>query len=230
MTRLADADDPLVRETAMRLTGGEASVRGKVLRLFLYVRDEIKFGFTEEGDLVTASSVIRRGIGHCNTKATLLLALCKAAGIPARIHFALIRKEIQHGFFTGIAYWLLPPQISHSWIEVEVDGTWRRIDTFINDRPLFEAAKAELALRGWTTGFSVALENGKASCDLDLDNPAFQQMAAVTTDHGMWDDPADYYASTLYCNRPGALRMWLYRRLVRGVEARVEKLRSSSNR
>ncbi|WP_411892723.1 hypothetical protein [Yoonia sp. SDW83-1] len=31
-------------------------------------------------------------------------APCKATGIPARIHFSLISKDIQKGFFTGVAY------------------------------------------------------------------------------------------------------------------------------
>lgn len=228
--QLADHEHPLVVETAARLTKGEPTVRAKLHSLFLYVRDEIRFGFPTGGDFVKASETIRRGVGQCNTKATLLLALCRAAGIPARIHFSLIRKEIQKGFFTGIAYWLMPSKISHSWIEVEIDGRWRRIDTFINDLPLFEAARAELKRRCWTTGFSVALKNGEASADLNLDKEAFSQMAAVTDDHGTWNDPADYFASRRYRNRPGPFRMWLYRRMIGGINARVETLRNGSSK
>ncbi len=121
----------------------------------------------------------------------------------------------------------MPSQISHSWIEVEVDGRWRRIDTFINDLPLFDAAREELKRRQWSVGLSVALKDGDASADLDLDREAFQQMAAVTDDHGVWDDPADYYASTKYKNRPDALRMWFYKRMIGGVNCRVAELRSS---
>lgn len=77
-------------------------------RIFRYVRDDIVFGFPLKGDFVKASETINLGYGQCNTKATLLLALCKASGIPARIHFSWIRKDIQKGFFTGLAYWLMP--------------------------------------------------------------------------------------------------------------------------
>jgi len=228
MKRLADYEHPLVAETAARLTQGETTTRDKLKPLFLYVRDQIKFAFPEAGDLVTASETIRLGIGQCNTKATLLLALCKASAIPARIHFSLISKEIQKGFFTGIAYWLMPQQISHSWIEVDIEGQWRRIDTFINDRDLFESARTELKRRGWTTGFSIALTDGDESADLNLDSEAFQQMAAVTEDHGTWDDPSDYYSSGYYRNRLDPVRMWLYRQLIGRINRGVERLRQQN--
>lgn len=207
MKRLADYEHPLVRETAARLTEGQTTLRDKLNRLFLYVRDEIMFSFPAARDLVKTSDTIRLGFGQCNTKATLLLALCKASGISARIHYSLISREIQKGFFTGIAYWLMPKKISHSWIEVEVDGLWRRIDTFINDLELFQAARAALKRHGWPIGFSIALTDGEASADLSLDDEAFQQMAAVTDDHCTWDDPSEYYSSERYHNRPDALRM-----------------------
>ncbi len=229
MERLADCDHPLVKETAKRLTQNETTLRGKIEQLFLFVRDDIRFAFPDDGDFVKASDTIQLGYGQCNTKATLFLALCKAVNIPAHIHFSLITKDIQKGFFTGFSYWLMPREISHSWIEVEVDGSWRRIDTFINDLPLFNAAKAEIKRRGWSVGYSVALKDGEASADLNLDNEAFQQMAAVTDDHGTWDDPSAYYASSKYKNRPDQLRMWFYRQLISGINRRVEQLRATSS-
>lgn len=228
MEILADHDHSIVSETAQRLTQAAVTPRNKLRRLFHYVRDDIHFAFPIEGDFIKASDTIRLGYGQCNTKATLLLALCKATGIPARIHFSLITTDIQRGFFTGLAYWLMPHEISHSWIEVEIDGRWTRIDTFINDLPLFNAAKIELRRRSWSVGYSVALKDGEASADLDLEHEAYQQMAAVTDDHGTWDDPSDYYASPKYKNRPDWLRMWFYRRMIGSINRRVENLRHAN--
>ena len=230
MEIFADHDHPLVKDTAKRLTQAETTLRRKLEQLFHYVRDDIRFAFPENGDFVKASDTIQLGYGQCNTKATLLLALCKAVGIPARIHFSLITKDIQRGFFTGIAYWLMPREISHSWIEVEIDGTWRRIDTFINDLPLFIAAKAEVKRRDWSVGYSVALKDGEASADFDLDHEVFQQMAAVTKDHGVWDEPSDYFLSSRYKNRPGAFKLWLYRQMIGGINNRVKLLRDSADK
>lgn len=229
MEKLADFENAIVQRKAAGLTGGVETVRQKLDSIFHYVRDEIAFGFPLTGDFVKASETIVLGYGQCNTKATLLLALCKACEISARIHFSLITKDIQKGFFTGLAYWLMPNEISHSWIEVEVEGQWRRIDTFINDIGLYHAAKQELRQRGWQTGFSLALEDGEVSPDLDLDHEAFQQMAAITNDHGVWDDPSDYYGSPKYRNRPGLLRLWAYRWMIGTVNARVADLRRRAN-
>ncbi len=227
-TVLADFDDPLVRETAALLTKGVPDVRGKIERLFYYVRDDIKFGFPPRGDLTAASETIRLGIGQCNTKGTLFLALCKAAGIPARLHFSLITRDIQRGLFEGFAYRLLPPLLSHAWLEVEVDGSWRRIDGYINDAPFFDAAREALRRCGWNTGFSVACAGGEASIDFAPEDERFVQMDAVVDDHGVWDEPAAYYRSPAYRNRPGAFRKRMYRLLIGGINDKIISMRTRS--
>ncbi len=227
--RLADDDHPLVRETAERLTRGETSPLGKLERLFYYVRDKILFGFPKDGDLVKASETIRLGMGQCNTKGTLLLALCSAAGIPARIHFSLIKKEIQRGLFTQIGYALLPPLLSHSWVEVEIEGRWRRLDSFINDMAFYRAGKKALEEKGWDTGYSISFSRGESSADFNIEDEKFVQMDAVVADHGFWDDPSDYYRTDNYRNRPNLLKMLLYRFLIKRVNYRVARIRSASS-
>jgi len=224
--KLADSNHPLVAQIAAKLTKGTKTDREKLERIFLFVRDEIAFGFPANGDLVPAYETLQSGVGQCNTKAALFLALCRACDIPSRIHFSLISRDIQKGFFTGIAYWLMPKKISHSWVEIEIDGKWRRIDSFINDLPLHKAAEQELARRGWACGFSLALSDGSANANLSIEQEAFAQMAAVTDDHGTWDDPADYYSSELYKNRPGLLKLWIYRLLIGGINHRVKQTRN----
>ncbi len=224
--KLADSSHPSVAQIAARLTKDAKTDREKLEHIFLFVRDEIAFGFPANGDLVPASETLKIGIGQCNTKSTLFHALCRACSIASRIHFSLISRDIQKGFFTGIAYWLMPKYISHSWIEVEIDGEWRRIDSYINDMPLHKAAEQELARRGWTCGFSLALSEGRANANLSIEKEAFAQMAAVTDDHGTWDEPADYYSSELYQNRPGFLSLWIYRVLIGGINHRVKQIRS----
>ena len=50
-----------------------------------FVRNEIAFGYNE-GDELPASRVLADGMGQCNTKSTLLMALLRAVGIPCRFH------------------------------------------------------------------------------------------------------------------------------------------------
>ena len=139
------------------------------------------------------------------------LALCNALNINARIHFSLIKKEIQRGLITGMLYNLIPKNISHSWIEVEINGSWVKIDSIINDRKFYQAGKEMLKEKKWDTGFSVSCSKNASSIDLDLINPKFVQMDAVTEDHGFYEEPMDYYNTSKYKNRPNILTLFIYR-------------------
>ncbi|PIE04466.1 MAG: hypothetical protein CSA76_04225 [Spirochaetales bacterium] len=227
---LADFEHPAVQQKANELTAGVESRRIQIQKIFKYVRDDILFGYPLKGDLVSASETMRLGTGQCNTKSALFLALCKAADIPARIHFSAIKKEIQRGLFKGPAYRAMPDKISHSWIEVLLDGKWRKIDAFINDIDFFNGAKKQLELLNWQNGFSVSSENGEPSAELDLDNEKFVQMGAVVDDHGVWEEPMAYYSSEQYKNRPGFIKLLFYRLLIGVVNKRVVKLRQNGAR
>ena len=160
---LADYQNPKVHEVALNLTQNESDITGKVEHIFKFVRDEIKFGFPLEGDWVSASKTLQIKIGQCNTKSTLFLALCKAVNIPARIHFSLIKREVQHGVFPEFLYFLLPKQLSHSWIEIKIADKWIRIDGYIDDLVYFRGAIDQLTKSGWNIGFAIACDGEKLS-------------------------------------------------------------------
>jgi len=222
---LADFEDPLVRSTAHSLTNTQPTFEDKIEKIFYFVRDTIKFYFPIDGDFVKASDTIQSKQGQCNTKGALFLAFCKAVGIPVRLHFSLIRKEIQKGLFTGLSYWLMPRQISHSWIEVLIDDKWYSIDSYINDDQLHKAAVQELERRGWQTGYSISKSDTAPGNEFNLSEQQFEQMGAVIGDHGVWDEPAEYYASDQYRNRPGPIRMFIYRNMVAKANSKVAVLR-----
>ncbi|NCF75028.1 MAG: hypothetical protein GWO87_00895 [Xanthomonadaceae bacterium] len=223
---LADYDNPIVKNKSEELTKNANSVFDKINVIFHYVRDDIKFAFPKEGDFVKASQTIQYGFGQCNTKTTLFLALCKSIGIPARIHFSLIKKDIQKGLFSGIAFWLMPKELSHSWIEIKIDEKWISIDSYINDKYFYEAAKEKLKEKSWDTGYSIASKN-KSSIKLDFNNEKFMQMDAVTTDHGVYNEPMDYYSTSKYKNRPNAIKLFIYGLLIKGINKKIKKLRYS---
>ena len=224
MEKLADYETQLVKDTAERLTKGEVTVQGKIKSLFHYVRDEIKFGFMEAWDEVKASEVIQRGIGQCSNKATLLLALCKAVDIPAKVHHGYIKTEILKGIFPGYAFAFFPKKGSHSWIEVEVNGRWRKIDSYINDKAFFTAAKAEIERRGWDIGFSLACPDGKCDCEFNLDEETFVQMGAVVEEHGVWDDPSEFMATDEYL-KMSPIHMFFLKLMVGGANNKIEQMR-----
>ncbi len=226
--RLCDADHPLVRDTAERLTGAQTTPLGKLRNLFHYVRDDIPFGFPrkwEEWEVVRASTVIELGFGYCNTKSTLMVALCRAAGIPARVHYGLIDFEIMWGIIPSFAFPFLPGAGPHSWTEVQLEGEWRPIDSYINDEAFFTASRKKLSESGRSRGYSVACAEGKCSCEFNFGERGFAQMGAVIADHGAWDDPSEYFASDRYV-RMSALQKLLYPALRRIADRNVAKIRS----
>ncbi len=198
---LSDFDHPVVAGKAQQLISGRHTPLEKLESLFLFVRDGIRFGFPPVWDEATASEVIGCGVGYCNTKATLLRALCRAAGIPAKLHFGLIDLRVMRGIIPSVAFPFLPRAAAHSWTEVQLGGQWRPIDSYINDRRFFRGALARLQASGRPVGYSLAPIGGRASCDLNFGEKGFVHMGAVVEDHGEWDDAGEYFASDRYRRR-----------------------------
>ncbi len=198
LNQLSDSNNPTVINLASRQTYGKVSPLEKIESIFYYVRDQIKFGFPPIWDEVKASETIYHGLGYCNTKATLFVALSRAVGIPARLHFGLIDLRIMHGIMPAVFFPFLPKLGGHSWVEVQLDGTWRAIDSYINDKPLYGQALQRLQKSERPLGYSIALLDGKSSCDFNFGELGFVHMGAVRVDHGTWDDAADYFASDKY--------------------------------
>lgn len=117
--------------------------------------------------------------------------------------------------------------LSHSWLEADVDGRWRRVDAYINDDAFCQAAAREPGRHGWPEGCSLAgtYRGGEA---IDLDAGQFIQMEAVEGDGGVWTEPADYYQSTHYRNRAGPIRAMLYRHVISSVNRRIASLREAA--
>lgn len=222
----ADYDSSVVVNKARELTKHATTIEERLEKLFYYVRDDIAFGFHPETDYLTATEIIHRRVGQCNNKSTLLLALCRAIDIPAKIHFSLIKKEIQQGLFRGMIFRLMPKYISHSWVDVEVNGRLVRLDSYINDAPFYYSAKEQLAKEQLDTGYSVACSSGESSIDFNIHEEKFVQMDAVTDDHGAYDEPADYYKTKLYNNNVNPLKMLIYRLNLPSINHRVELLRA----
>ncbi len=91
-----DSDHKKILETAKDLTAGCSSNEEKTVKLFYFVRDSIPYNlymislFIED---FKASKVLEWKEGYCVQKAVLLTALARAAGVPSRLVFAMIRNH-----------------------------------------------------------------------------------------------------------------------------------------
>ena len=131
-TPLIDADHPAVRAFA-REHARAADERERAVALYLAVRDGFRYDpyrVDLSPDGMRASAVIARGHGWCVTKAALLAAACRAAGIPARVGFADVRnhlstERLRQALQTDIFYW-------HGYAEIRLDGRWLKATPAFN--------------------------------------------------------------------------------------------------
>jgi hypothetical protein len=224
---LADFDHPLVEKKAAELTLGKETSLEKLESIFCFVRDEIRFGFTPRWDEVKASQVMGYGLGYCNTKATLFQALSRASGIPVRVHFGLIDIGIMRGILPSFAFPFLSRTGGHSWIEVQLGGQWKPIDSYINDRAFYEGALGKLKASGRSIGYSISFVDGKSSCEFNFGEKGFVHTGAVVDDHGVWEDPVEYFASDKYVHF-NAIQSMSYPVLAALANRNVERIRASA--
>ena len=131
-TALIDSDAPAVAAFAAHHARG-ADDRERAVALYLAVRDGFRYDpyridLTPQG--MAASSVLRHGYGWCVPKATLLTAVCRAAGIPARMGFADVRNHLstermRETMQTDLFIW-------HGYTDIWLDGQWLKATPAFN--------------------------------------------------------------------------------------------------
>ena len=77
-----------------------------------------------------ASHAVEIKAGWCVPKATLLAAVCRAAGIPARLGFADVRNHLstermRRNMETELFYW-------HGYTDIWLNGAWRKATPAFN--------------------------------------------------------------------------------------------------
>ncbi|TXH90595.1 MAG: transglutaminase family protein [Rhodoferax sp.] len=225
-TPLLDYQHPRIQSLLAARGWTELSTYDRIGAAYRFVRDEVAFGYNA-GDDLPASQVLADGYGQCNTKGTLLMALLRALDIPCRFHGFTIDKRLQRGAITGLAYWLAPQSIIHSWVEVWWEGRWVNLEGFILDQPYLQALQRRFAQHsGPFCGFGAATP--------DLQRPAvdwcgtdtYIQKDGINHDYGVFDAPDDFYAAH-GTNLRGSKR-WLYVHVVRhGMNRNVAAIRHS---
>lgn len=91
------SDDSYVLELAQTLTEGTQNDRERVVRLFEFVRDHIRYNLNAPFHKLAhyeAQNTLRRKEGFCIQKSSLLVTLARSIGIPSRLVFADIRNHL----------------------------------------------------------------------------------------------------------------------------------------
>ena len=131
-TLLIDSDHPEVVAFVQRHALGRSD-RERAVALFYAVRDGFRYDpyridLSPAG--MRASTVLSIGIGWCVTKAALLAAACRAAGIPARVGYADVRNHLstarlRQALQTDLFIW-------HGYTDIWLGGAWRKATPAFN--------------------------------------------------------------------------------------------------
>lgn len=124
-TEMINSSHVAVQNLAVDIVRGIGGARERAVALYYAVRDGYRYD-PYEIDLspqgMSASSVIAKGKGWCVPKATLLAALYRSQGIPARLGFADVKNHLTTPRLsammdTDIFYW-------HGYTSLWLEGRW----------------------------------------------------------------------------------------------------------
>ena len=121
---LIDSNHPKIQAYARQVAGG-GSDRDKALRLYHAVRDGLRYdpyNTPMKREAYRASTTLGTGHGYCVNKAGLMAALCRVAGIPARVGYADVRNHMTTQRLSALMgsdtfYY-------HGYTEVWLGGRW----------------------------------------------------------------------------------------------------------
>ncbi|MBU3899245.1 MAG: transglutaminase-like domain-containing protein [Gammaproteobacteria bacterium] len=224
-TALLNFNSPKIQELILERGWQALSEFERIGAIYDFVRNEIKFGYNES-DNIPASQVLADGIGQCNTKGILLMALLRANQIACRFHGFTIYKSLQKGAITGWAYVLAPRSIIHSWVEIWHKDRWINLEGFILDEDYLSALQRRNPSAQRFVGFGAAVTN--------LSDPRVQwngsdtyiQKEGINADFGIFNSPDDFYRK--HGTNLSGLKKWMFETVVRAqMNRNVERIRKS---
>ena len=137
-----DALNSAIRSLANSLTAGKTTVWAKAEAIFNWTRDNVKYEYYANTKY-KATGTLSNKRGNCCDHANLIVALCRAADIPARYTHGKNCK-FSSGLNTG-----------HVWAQIYVDGVWYSADA--------TSSRNELGnIRNWNTNSFNIPEGGYA--------------------------------------------------------------------
>ena len=117
-TTFVQSDDPAIQETAREIVGEEKNAWRAAKKIALWVRDEMTANY--DVGFATATEILENREGDCSEHTVIMVALCRAVGIPARAAVGVMYGD---GIF---AYHMWPEVYAGQWINL--DAKWMAVD------------------------------------------------------------------------------------------------------
>jgi hypothetical protein len=118
-----DIHHPYLKKTAREVVGKEKNVLKAAMKIYHHVMACLRYELV--GGWNTAATVLKRGTGSCSEYAFCLIALCRAAGIPARYAGSLVIRGDDASY----------DNVFHRWVEIFLPGYgWVPFDASRGDK------------------------------------------------------------------------------------------------
>lgn len=213
-----DLSEAKLRITAQKLTQARQTHAARAAAIQDFVR-RIPFAAAVGGGAVRASEVLRQGGGDCHSKGVLFTALCRAAGLPARLLFVKVRARFLTGILPGA-----PQAMPHAVGQVWVGNSWHSTDGYVVDPVLFARAKTLLRTAQEECGWGIVADangywDGQRDCLQQYKQPDVLQI------YGVFHDPSQFYSSAKYEPAQGWLARVKYEVGASLVNWRVAQIR-----
>lgn len=138
---------PYIRALVDSVVGDEPNLYWRSRKLFQYLIANMEYEMV--GGWNTAPTVLRRGNGSCSEYSFSYIALCRAAGVPARYVGSLVVRGDDASY----------DDVFHRWNEIYLPGYgWIPVDANAGDRSL--PADQAAAFGGISNRFLVTTEGG----------------------------------------------------------------------
>lgn len=152
---MIQSDAPEIVAIVEEVVGGERCAWSAAQRLERWVFEHISAKSMSVA-FASALEVCRSKEGDCTEHAVLLAALCRAAGIPARVLMGLVYV---HGIWGG-----------HAWNDVWIDGSWYPLDAtngygFVDPLHL---PMAHMVMKEGGASETIQLMSGIGTLDVDI--------------------------------------------------------------
>jgi hypothetical protein len=149
-----DIGNPYIKRIVAETVGDEKNLYWKARLLYQYVIDHMEYLLA--GGWNTAPTVLKRGNGSCSEYTFSYIALCRAAGVPARYVGSLVVRGDDASY----------DDVFHRWCEIYLPGYgWVPVDANAGDRE--SPAEQAAAFGGIANRFLVTTEGGGDSEYLD---------------------------------------------------------------
>ena len=117
--------DPYIQQLSKKIVGDETNPYWIARKIFDYVGNTLEYKL--EGGWNTAPVVLQRGTGSCSEYSFSFIALCRAAGLPARFVGSIVVRGDDASF----------DDVFHRWPEIYLPGYgWIPIDPQGGDKPM----------------------------------------------------------------------------------------------